>query len=111
MSKTLKWPFGPADSQSAAYSATIAASIANSRTELTIAQMTGAATLNLTIGDEVEIGDELVVRVSADATNRVLTAGTGMTAPAFTVTASKSFVLTYCFDGTNFTLKSSAQIN
>lgn len=107
----VKYPFGPADEQSKDYAATIAATISNSKTVLTLAQMTGAATLNLTLDAELRAGDELLVKVSADATNRTLTPGTGMTGVAQTIVASKSFAIKYEFDGTAFLHVGTTQLN
>jgi hypothetical protein len=110
MSK-VKWPFGIADSVAEDYAATIAVSIENTKTFLTIAQLTGAATLNLTPSPEQKAGDELIVQVSADGTNRVLTWGTSMSGNAHTNTASKSFIHRFVYDGTNFVHTSVNQLN
>jgi hypothetical protein len=110
MSK-VKWPWGAADSIAAAFSATIAATIANTKTLLTIAQLTGAATLNLTVSAEQAIGDELLVKTSVDGTGRTLTLGTSMSGLAQALTANKSYLLTFVFDGTNFVHKSTNLLN
>jgi hypothetical protein len=110
MSK-IKFPMGVADVLTAVYAAIIAAVIENGFTQLTIAQLTGACTLNLTLDSNLRVGEQLVVRVSADGTNRVLTLGTGMTGAAVTITANKSWCLTFYFDGTAFVLKSATALN
>ncbi len=110
MSK-IKYPLGVADSLAAAYAATIAASIDNNETVLTIAQMTGAATLNLTVNAEMPVGSNLAIKVSTDGTNRVLTHGTGLSGLAQTLTASKSYIIVYKFDGTNFVHVASNLLN
>jgi hypothetical protein len=98
----VNFPFGAADTQSKPYAATIPATIKNSKTIINIAQMTGAATLNLSLHPELKAGAVLIVKASADGTNRELTPGTGMTGNAYTIPASKSAVLTFEFDGTTF---------
>ncbi len=99
----IHWPFGPADKQAAkAYSATIAATIKNDKTIVPIEQLTGAATLNLTVSDRINIGATLVILTSVDGTNRTLTPGTKMTGTAQTLTASKNYRLEYEWDGTTF---------
>jgi hypothetical protein len=98
----IKYPFGPADNLLVGYAAAIAATIENNETVLTIGQMTGGATLNLTIDSEMVRGANLTVKVSADGTGRVLTFGTGMTGNAYTVTANKSATLTFKYDGSTF---------
>lgn len=107
----IRYPFGKADSQSLAYAAAIAAPINNNETLLNIAQMTGAATLNLTVNAEMDLCANLTVKVSVDGTNRVLTPGTGMTGAAQTLTANKSYSLTYKFDGSNFVHQATQLIN
>ena len=88
-------PFGETENQSVAFAATVAATINDHQSVLTIAQATGALTLNLTVGASVRRGSELLIQVSADGTGRVLTYGTGFTAsqPTLTITASKTFVI------------------
>lgn len=100
--QVLRYPFGAADKQSKAYAATVAATVTNQETIIAIAELTGAVTVNLTVGSEVTAGARLTITTIADGTNRVVTAGTGMTGAAFTVTASKKATLSYVYDGTTF---------
>ena len=109
--KKVKWPFGKADQLAAAYAATIAVDVDNTKSVLTIAQMTGNATLNLTVRSEIEAGDELLIKVSADGTNRTLTPGTGMTGAAQTITANKSYLIRYVHDGSSFVHASTQLLN
>lgn len=104
-------PFGLVDAQNVAYGSTIAATIAEQETHLTIAQMTGASTLNLTVGSEVKAGAKLVIMVSADGTGRALTLGTGLTGNAITVTANKTFVIVAERIGSSFVVTSSLVTN
>jgi hypothetical protein len=106
-----KFPFGAADAQSKAYAATIAATITDAKTFLTLGQLTGAATLNLTVDPQLEAGAELLIKTSVDGTNRVLTPGTGMTGTAQTLTANKSQLLVYVYDGTAFLHAGTTQLN
>lgn len=107
----VRYPFGKAEIQTVAAAAAIAATINNSMSLLTIGQMTAAGTLNLTVNPETEVGATLMVKVSADGTNRALTPGTGMTGAAVTITASKSFALTYRYDGSNYVHVATQQLN
>jgi hypothetical protein len=90
--------------QSPAFAATLAVTIKQMLTILKPGTLTGAVTLNLTIDSQVTTGAKLVVKVTADGTNRVLTFGTGFDAAstAITVTASTCFCRTFIFDGTAF---------
>lgn len=112
MSK-VKWPFGAADTKNYAYAATVALEIDNSKTRAVIAQMTGAANLTVTAvnGHVPEVGDEIMLEVSADGTNRVLTPSTGATGNAITITANKTFVITLRYNGTTWHVVSSLVTN
>jgi len=107
----VKYPFGAADSQSLAFAAAIAATINNTKTVATIAQLTGAATLNLSINTEMPVGAELIVKVSADATGRTLTLGTGLTGNAQVLAISKSYSMKFEYDGTTFVHMSTNLLN
>lgn len=107
----IRFPFGKAELQSLSYAAAIAASINNSRTHLTIAQLTGAATLNLTLNSEIGLGATLTVRASSDATARTLTLGTGMTGLPQVLAISKSYLMTFEFDGSTFVHASTQILN
>ena len=107
----VRYPFGAADVQNIAAAAVMAATIKNSQTQLNIGELGAAGTLNLTLHPELSVGDELVIKVSADGTNRVLTLGTGITGNAITVTADKTFIITAKFDGTAFIVVSSLVTN
>jgi bifunctional DNase/RNase len=85
----ISYPFGAADVQSKAYAATIAATIANQKTIVVIAELTGAVTLNATLSAELKAGAELVVVVDTDATPRTLTLGTGFEAQAIAIELEK----------------------
>lgn len=94
MPDKIMWPAGKPDVKSPAYAATVAVTIENRKTELNLA-LTGACTLDLTIDAEISRataqGGTLQLVVSADGTNRVLTYGAGIDAPALTVLANKTF--------------------
>lgn len=110
MSK-VKFPFGAADSVSKVYAATVAATIDNMLTVLTIGQLTGACTLNLTLDANLEVGAKLYVQTSADGTGRTITWGTGMSGNAVANTASKSFMHEFVYNGTAFVAVSSLVLN
>ena len=108
---TIKYPMGAADQQSKAYAAVISATILNHLTALVIAQMTGNATVNLTVDSQMKVGAEVNIEVSADATSRTLTPGTGMRGNSVTVTANKSLLVCYYYNGTDFIHKSTTTLN
>lgn len=99
---TYQYPHGPAESIAVAYAGTMAAEVKNSETIITVANLTGAGTLNLTVNEAVRKGAVLTLKTSADATGRTLTFGTGFTAAAYAIGASKSVCISFKYDGTNF---------
>ncbi len=111
MAKLVKFPFGKADKKSVNYAAAMAVDIDNMETVLTIGQMTGAGTLNLNNASEIEAGANLLIKVSVDGTNRVLTPGTGMTGKAETLTANKSYAISCKHDGSAFVVQSVFLLN
>lgn len=94
--------FPTAEVQSLAYAATTAATVKRQITVLKLAEMAGAVTLNLTIGDDVKEGALLMVQAASDGTARALTFGTGMNAPACAGTISTKKAVCFIFDGTSF---------
>jgi hypothetical protein len=102
MSEIIRYPYGKADEQSITAAATMAATITNSETYITISTLGAAGTLNLTLDTSVRTGDKLYVKSTSDGTARTLTFGTGFTAKALTGTISKTNLSTFVFDGTAF---------
>jgi hypothetical protein len=105
------YPFGKVATLDITAGGTMAATVSERVTHATISEMSAAGTLNVTIGSEVPEGAMLKVRVSADGTSRVLTLGTGLTGNAFTVSAGKSFVLSFVKMGASFVSTSTLQLN
>lgn len=94
--------FPSVDTQTPAYAATIAVTVDQPETFITPAQLTGAATLNLTLASDLKAGAKIHLRLTADGSNRVVTLGTGFLAPAITVVASKTHTCSYVYNGTSF---------
>jgi predicted polyphosphate/ATP-dependent NAD kinase len=103
MSGNVKWPFGPADLKApAAHAATVAVTITNAKTFLTLPTMTGAVTVNLTIDGDLEAGAELILRAKSDGTARDVTPGTGLEGPVVAGVINKTKVARYVYDGSKF---------
>lgn len=98
---TQRYPFGKADHVTPAYAAAITVAIANSKTIIEPAILTGALTLNITPDAEQLEGDEIIVKIKATGTE-VTTFGTGIDGIAITGVAGKTKTKTFVFDGTNF---------
>lgn len=98
-----KYPFGPADHQTVAPTATVALTIQNDKTILDFTTALGAAmTINLTIDSEVKKGATLTVKALSDGTARNITCGTGMTGPGLAGTISKTKSAHFEYNGTAF---------
>ena len=95
------WPTGAADSVAPAYAAAIAVQITNRMTVLQL-NLTGDATLNLTIDAGVDPGSMILIEATSDATARTLTFGTGIDGAALAGTISKTKSQLFMFDGTVF---------
>lgn len=104
------FPFGPATVETLTYAATIATSVNNTMTIMTVA-LTGNATLNLTVDAETKPGSVLIVKASSDGTARNLTPGTGMTGTAVSGTINKTKTAMYVYDGSTFVHVTTQQID
>jgi hypothetical protein len=104
------FPFGPASTVTLTSAATLAASVNNTLTIITVALGT-AATLNLTIGEGTKVGSILVVRASSDGTARDLTPSTGMTGTAVAGVINKTKTATYIYNGSTFVHIATQQID
>lgn len=102
MSYTTRYPWGEADVQTPAYAATIAVTVKNSMTILNFAQLTGDATLNLTIDAELPVGAILQAKVPAQTDGFDLTLGTGIDGPAIVGVTGKTKTQGFIYDGTSF---------
>ena len=98
----VKHPFGPATILAVVAAAVMAIETKNSKTHVNISQLSSAATINATVHPEQAPGDTVLVKVSADATGRALTFGTGFGANPVTIAANKTFVIAFEFDGSVF---------
>jgi hypothetical protein len=89
------------DAQQLAYAATISVTPVENVNFFQVAQLTGALTINAVVTN-LFIGDTVRFMFSADATNRVVTFGTGfVSAGTVTVTASKFASVEFVFNGTS----------
>lgn len=84
-----------------AFAATMEAVVENSRSIITI-EMTDDGTLNLSDDAKPQVGDEVIVKASSDATARDLTFGTGFTAPVLAGVISKTKTQSFVYDGSGF---------
>lgn len=96
------------DYQNPAYAASIALVTGQSYTLVNVKQLTGALTLTANVSAPY-IGDELELLFATDATNRVVTFGTGFaSAGTLTVVASKFGSAKFIFNGTVWVERSRA---
>lgn len=89
------------------YAASIDVTLTESVTLATLS-LTGDATIDLDAESKCSPGDQVVFKLTADGTDRDVTFGTGFTGPVNTVTANKTDVVTFIYDGTGFIQTSAA---
>jgi hypothetical protein len=102
LNEKIMWPWGEADVQAPAYAAAIAVVITNMMTILNFAQLTGIATLNLTIDSQVRKGAIILVEVPASTNAYNLTLGAGIDGPDIVGVAGKTKTQSFIYDGTRF---------
>ena len=94
--------FPTSEKQEIAYATTIAATVERAITLLDLGTLTGAATLNLTVGAYVPVGALLTVKAKSDTTARDITLGTGLTGPTLAGVISKTKSQSFMYDGAKF---------
>lgn len=95
------WPFGEAPVFTPAYAATVEVQVANRKTFIKPAQLTGNMALTITASDEQRVGDEIVI-VFGTAGTQVLSLAGDVVAPSKTGVAGKNFVYKLEYDGVAF---------
>ena len=110
---TIKWPQGKADFQTPTVTTKVTAqtfTVSNNMTYVDLGTVDTNKTVTVTIGKaniygttvKPDKGALLFIRVTSDASARVITSSTGLTMSTYTLTASKAHTLSYVYDGTNF---------
>jgi hypothetical protein len=85
------------------YAATLAVEVKQMDNFIQPAELTGNATINLTINDQVTAGAKLHLKLDADSTGRAITLGTGFAGlSGFTVVADTVWCVSFVYDGTSF---------
>ncbi len=100
--KKVEVVFPTVEKQEPTFSATQAVTIKRQKTILDLGKLTGASTVNLTIGDDVELGAELTVVAKSDTTARDVTMGTGFLGGGITGVISKTFAQHFVYNGVKF---------
>jgi hypothetical protein len=108
------YPFGAIDYiTSTTDSLTLAVTLDEQVTYLDISSGTldTNLTINATVDSKVKKGAIVYIETTADGTNRTVTFGTKLTMTALTNTASKTFITTFMYDGTNYKAIAQRQID
>lgn len=98
----VKYPFGDATRLTPAHAATHNITIENQLTFIKLTGMTGAPTINLTPGADLEPGAQVVIDVVQGATERNVTLGTNIVALDLTGVANDRDRITLTWDGAEF---------
>jgi len=96
-----KYKIGSSTALEILYAADMTTLITESRTIITI-NMTGNGSLALDDDATPQIGDEVIVKATSDATARDLTFGAGFTAPVLAGVINKTKTQSFVYDGTSF---------
>lgn len=108
---TVMFPNGAFETQTPAYASTLNLTIDNPFTFVKVS-VTGNMTVNLTEVITPPVGSLILIEVVSDSSARTITWGTGMVGPALVTVATKTHVIEFFFDGSNFVASgASAQIN
>lgn len=107
--KTISYPWGEVSVFDIAYAATVELYTDNQRSIVNIGQLTGNLALSQN-SKELRAGAEMLVKVSADATNRTVSFGNGLTGKDVVVTANTEVTLLFWYDGSTFVLVSKNEI-
>lgn len=100
--KKVEMVFPTSEKLSPAFAATQAVIIERQTTILDLGELTGASTVDLTIGADVELGARLAIVAKSDATARDITCGTGFLGGAIAGVISKTKMQEYIYNGTAF---------
>jgi len=103
--------FPVSDAQAIAYASAITIPVAQMHTVVTVAVLTGALTLNVSVDAQVTPGARLIVKLLSDTTARDTTLGTGFEGTTIAGVISKTKVAVFEYDGTNFVHVSTSQID
>ena len=107
------FPFGPASQNSIDFAAAIELNLYNTKSIVTVGQLTGVTTITSVPSKDIFVGSELTLVLTADGSSRNVTFGTGFQVDVATyvggvvaVAANKTVKAYFEYDGTAFVLKS-----
>jgi hypothetical protein len=100
-SKVINYPFGAAQTFTAAASGTVVVTVNNQMSVMSAPTLTAAATLSLTASSNLKAGAILLVAVKTTSTEVTTFAGS-VVAPAVTGVAGKTWTQAFLYNGTNF---------
>jgi archaellum biogenesis protein FlaJ (TadC family) len=99
--KVINYPFGAAQTFTAAASGTVVVTVNNQMSVMSAPTLTAAATLSLTSSSNLKAGAILLVAVKTTSTEITTFAGS-VVAPAVTGVAGKTWTQAFLYNGTNF---------
>lgn len=100
-SKTLNYPFGAAQSFTAATSGTVAVTVNNQMAIMSAPTLTAAATISVTAGSNLKAGAILLVAVKTTSTEVTTFAG-AVVSPTVAGVAGKTWTQGFIYNGTYF---------
>lgn len=99
----LRYPFSTADFRTSTDSLTSSvAEVWDNLTYIDYATLDTNMTVTATIGSEIKDGAILYLEFTADGTNRTVTFSTGLTGASETITANKTDIIGFVYNGSAF---------
>jgi len=102
LTETKEVLFPITEKQTPAYAAVIPVTINEMGTQVDVDTLTGDATINLTIDDQVSDGAEILLQLTADGSARTVTLGTGLSGASIVIPPTETVQSVLKYDGTNF---------
>lgn len=105
-----KYPYGFRKAVTLTNAAAITIDARNTTLTYAKVSIAQATTLDANVANSI-VGDVIYLEVTADTTNRVITYTGNITGVAYTVTASKTVLLGFVYNGSKFIAASVLQVN
>jgi len=102
--RTVRYPFGPAEFESVEDDTTLSLTVSNSLTYFTVDTLEQETTINGTVSTGLPSGTMVYIRTIADADTlgRNILCGTNFVCDTIKLTTSKSYVASFIYDGSDF---------
>lgn len=108
---TVRYPFGPAEFEAIDGDTTVSLTVKNGLTFFTVSELVQETTVNATPSSDLPEGSMLYLRMTADTSGQNVLGNTNFECDTITITASKTVVAQFIWDGDNFVHLGTQQID